>query len=169
MLLSNGFRDPPWEVPSSLVSNQSFVHYSTAEIFVYKTDYSAVFNCAAEDFYEFAVAHGIEEAFKVKVYYIHVALSNYLLRSTQCVMTTSSRTEALACLGELVLIDGSQYLGYGLLHQTVYHCGDSQKAHLAVILGDFYPFDRVRTVRAVHQGTDEFALLGQEPWEQLLA
>ena len=37
---------------------------------MYKTDHSAVFNGTAEDFYEFAMAHGIEEAFKVKVYYI---------------------------------------------------------------------------------------------------
>ena len=29
-------------------------------------------------------------------------------------------------------------------------------------------FDLVRTVRAVHQGTDEHVLIGQEPWEQQL-
>lgn len=46
--------------------------------------------------------------------------------------------------------------------------GDSQKAHLAVVLGYFYPLDGVRTVRAVHQGTDMFILVGQKPWEQLL-
>ena len=37
---------------------------------MYKTDHSAVFNGTAEDFYEFAMVHCIEEAFKVKVYYI---------------------------------------------------------------------------------------------------
>ena len=42
--------------------------------------------------------------------------------------------------------------------------GDSQKAHLAVVLGYFYPLDGVRTVRAVHQGTDMFILVGQKPW-----
>ena len=62
-------------------------------------------------------------------------------------MASSSRTEAVARLGELVLIDGSQYLVYGLLHQTVYYCRYSQQAHLAIVLGDFYPFDGVRTVR----------------------
>ena len=47
---------------------------------MYKTDRSAVFYRTAEDFYEFAMAHGIEEAFKLKVYYIFVAFVNYLLR-----------------------------------------------------------------------------------------
>ena len=47
---------------------------------MYKTDHSAVLDGAAEDFYEFAMAHGIEEAFKVKVYYIYVAFVDYLLR-----------------------------------------------------------------------------------------
>ena len=83
-------------------------------------------------------------------------------------MASSSRTEAVARLGELVLIDGSQYLVDGLLHQTVYYCRYSQQAHLAVVFGYFYPFHWVRTVRTVHQGTDEFILIGQEPWEQLL-
>ena len=52
------------------------------EIFVYKTDHSAVFYRTAEDFYELAMAHGVEEAFKVEVYYIGVALVDYPLRST---------------------------------------------------------------------------------------
>lgn len=47
---------------------------------MYKTDNSAVFDSTAEDFYEFAMAHGVEEAFKVKVNYIYVAFVDYLLR-----------------------------------------------------------------------------------------
>ena len=135
---------------------------------MYKTDNSAVFYRTAEDFYEFAMAHGVEEAFKVEVYYIGVALVDYPLRSTQCIMASSSRTEAVARLGELVLIDGSQYLVDGLLHHTVYYCRYSQQAHLAIVFGYFYPFHWVRTVSPVHQGTDEHILVGQEPWEQLL-
>ena len=83
-------------------------------------------------------------------------------------MASSSRSEAVARLGELVLIDGSQYLVDGLLHQTIYYCRYSQQAHLAVVFGYFYPFHWVWTVRTVHQGTDEQVLIGQEPWEQLL-
>ena len=52
------------------------------EIFVYKTDRSAVFYRTAEDFYEFAMAHRVEEAFKVEVYYIYVAFVDYPLRSS---------------------------------------------------------------------------------------
>lgn len=70
---------------------------------MYKTDHSAVFDGTAENFYEFAMAYSVEEAFKVKVYYIYVTLVDYPLRSTKCVMTSSSRTEAVARLGELVL------------------------------------------------------------------
>ena len=135
---------------------------------MYKTDNSTVFYRTAEDFYELAMAHGVEEAFKVEVYYIGVALVDYPLRSTQCIMASSSRSEAVACLGELVLIDGRQYLVDALLHHTVYHCRYSQQAHLAVVFGYFYPFHWVRTVRTVHQGTDEHILVGHEPWEQLL-
>ena len=52
------------------------------EIFVYKTYHSAVFYRTAEDFYEFAMAHRVEEAFKVKVHYIYVAFVDYPLRSS---------------------------------------------------------------------------------------
>ena len=114
------------------------------------------------------MAHSVEEAFKVKVNYIDVTFIDYLLRSSQCFMATSSRAEAVACLTELVLINRSQYLVDGLLHQAVYHCRYAQKAPLAVVFGYFYPLDWVRTVRAVQQGTNEFFLIGQEPWEQLL-
>lgn len=58
---------------------------------MYKTDHSAVFDGTAEDFYELAMAHGIEEAFKVKVYYIFVAFVDYPLHSTKCVMASSFR------------------------------------------------------------------------------
>lgn len=34
---------------------------------MYKTNHSAVFDGTAENFYEFAMAYGVEEAFKVKV------------------------------------------------------------------------------------------------------
>ena len=53
---------------------------------MYKTNHSAVFDGTAENFYKFAMAYGVEEAFKVKVYYIGVALVDYPLRSTQCII-----------------------------------------------------------------------------------
>ena len=49
---------------------------------MYKTDHSAVFYRTAEDFYEFAMDHRVEEAVKVKVYYIYVAFADYPLRSS---------------------------------------------------------------------------------------
>ena len=70
-------------VPSLARFKQTFVHYTTSEIFVYKTDNSTVFYRTAEDFYELAMAHGVEEAFKVEVYYIGVALVDYPLRSNR--------------------------------------------------------------------------------------
>ena len=62
---------------------------------MYKTDNSAVFYRTAEDFYELAMVHGVEEAFKVEVYYIGVALVDYPLRSTQCIMASSSLSELM--------------------------------------------------------------------------
>ena len=58
--------------------------------------HSAVIYRAAEDFYELAVAHRVEEAFQVKVNYIDIAFINYPLRSSQGIMAASSRTEAVA-------------------------------------------------------------------------
>ena len=97
--------------------------------------------------------------------YEQSAIRQNPLCSTQCIMASSSRTEAVARLGKLVLIDWSQCLVYGLLHQTVYYCWYSQQAHLAIVFGYFHPFHWVRMVRTVHQGTSEFLLNGQEPWE----
>ena len=58
------------------------VHYTTSKIFVYKTDHPSVFYGAAEYFYETAMVHRIEEAFKVKINYVFVAFINDLLRSS---------------------------------------------------------------------------------------
>ena len=58
---------------------QSFVHDSVSKVLVYKADYSAVFDGAAEYLYEFAVTNCIEGAFKVEVNYIFVAFVDYLL------------------------------------------------------------------------------------------
>ena len=104
---------------------------------MYKTDHSTVFYRTAEDFYEFAMVHGIEEAFKVKVYYIYVAFVDYPLRSSQCVMTSSSRTEAVARLGELVLIDGSQYLPqFGITECLIqYKCSENTPPPYAIRSG----------------------------------
>ena len=79
---------------------------------MYKADYPAVLDGAAEYLYEFAVAHGVKEAFKVKVNYIFVALVDYLLYFTECVQASPYRTEAEASLGELGLIDYRQHSNY---------------------------------------------------------
>ena len=65
------------------------------------------------------MAHRVEEAFQIKVNYIHVAGVYYFLCSSQGIMASSSRTEAEASRGELAFIDGSQGLVNGLLHHTV--------------------------------------------------
>ena len=70
---------------------------------MYKTNHSAVFDGTAENFYEFAMAYSVEEAFKVKVYYIYVTLGDYPLRSTKCVMASSSRTEAVGIPNRRIL------------------------------------------------------------------
>ena len=127
---------------------------------MYKADYSAVLYCAAKDFYEFAMTYRIEEAFKVKVYYIYVAVIDYTLSSSKRIMATFPRTEAIARLRELVLIDWGQRLADGLLHQTVYYRWDAQKAQIAVVLGHLCPLDWVWAVCAARQGTHEFILIG---------
>ena len=102
---------------------------------MYKADYSAVLYCAAKDFYEFAMTYRIEEAFKVKVYYIYVAVIDYTLSSSKCIMATFPRTEAIARLRELVLIDWGQRLADGLLHQTAITVGMPKRRRLPLSLG----------------------------------
>ena len=46
---------------------------------MYKTNHSAVFDATAENFYEFAMAYGVEEAFEVEVDYVLIALLDRLL------------------------------------------------------------------------------------------
>ena len=95
---------------------------------MYKADYSAVLDGAAEYLYEFAVAHCVEEAFEVEVNYVLVAFIDYLLHFSQCVKASSPRAEAEASFGELGLIDYCQYLVDGLLHHAVNHGRYAQQA-----------------------------------------
>ena len=71
-----------------------------------KAYYPAILYRAAEDFYEFAVAHCVEETLQVEVNHIDVAIIDYLLRTSQGIMAASSRAEAVASWRELTLIDG---------------------------------------------------------------
>ena len=71
-----------------------------------KAYHPAVLYRAAEDFYEFAVAHCVEEALQVEVNHIDVAFIDYFLRTSQGSMAASSRAEAVASWRELTLIDG---------------------------------------------------------------
>lgn len=115
---------------------QASVQYTTAKIFVYQTHTPSTLYSAAEYFYQLAMAYCIKETLKVEVNYISVALIHYLLRSSQRVMATPFRTEAITCHGELTLINWCQNLVYGLLHQSVYHGRNTQKAFLAIVLRD---------------------------------
>ena len=107
---------------------------------MYQADNSAIFYSTAEDFYEFAMIHGINEALEVKVYYVCVACVDYLLDSSYRIMAASSRAEAIASPGELFLIYRTQNLVNGLLHQTVYHGGDSYKGASCHCPWGFLPF-----------------------------
>jgi len=71
-----------------------------------KAYHPAILYRAAEDFYEFAMAHGVEETLQVEVDHIDVAIINYFLRTSQGIMATSSRAEAVASWRELALLDG---------------------------------------------------------------
>ena len=140
------FSVPPNDSLFFCHSRESVVYDSAWKVFVYKTDYPAVLDGVAEYLYEFAVTHGVKEAFKVKVNYIFVAFIDYLLYFPKRVQTSPSRTEAETSLGELGIIDYRQHLVDGLLHHTVNHSGYAQQAHLAALLGYLYPSYRIRTI-----------------------
>ncbi len=111
ILLKSGLNGPPWGSAFLTCIEHTFVHHTTAEIFVDKAYHPAILYRAAEDFYEFAMAHGVEETLQVEVDHIDVAIINYFLRNSQGIMATSSRAEAVASWRELALIDGG--LGSG--------------------------------------------------------
>ena len=68
-------------------------------------------------------------------------------------VSTLARTETITAFGKLTLINRHQCLVDGLLNQSVNHGGDSQLAHLAIILGVLYPTDGIGTVATVKQKT----------------
>ena len=82
ILLNNGLSGPPWGVPSSLASNKPLFITPLRRYLCIRLTTLPSFYRTAEDFYKFAMAHGVEEAFKVKVYYIYVAFVDYPLRSS---------------------------------------------------------------------------------------
>ena len=92
---------------------------------MYQTYYPSILYGTAEYFYQLAMTYRIEKAFKVEVDYIYITFTHYLLRLTESIMATPLGTEPVTCLGKLTLVYQRQHLVYGLLHQSVYHCGDS--------------------------------------------
>ena len=80
MLLNSGLSEP-WGVLLTCFK-QSVVYHTAMKIFGYQTAHSAIFNRVAEYFYEFTMAHDVQEAFLVEVNYRLVALIIYLLRSS---------------------------------------------------------------------------------------
>ena len=71
------------------------------------------------------MTYRIKEAFKVEIDYVFIAFIHYLLRSPKGIMAAHLGTETVTSLGKLTLVYRGQYLVYGLLHQTVYHSGDT--------------------------------------------
>ena len=82
MLLKSGLNGPPWGSAFLTCLEHTFVHHTTAEIFVDKAYHPTVLYRAAEDFYEFTVAHRVEETLQVEVNHINVAIIDYFLSTS---------------------------------------------------------------------------------------
>ena len=131
-------------LPCFLIS--AIYHYSAIEVFVYEGDNRTILYRPLQYLYHLGVVDGVEEAFKVYVNCIAVALTDYLRCLYQRFLTSSAGAEAVASLAELTFIDWGQYLGNSLLDYSVYYSRYPKQAFIAVVLGYLNPADGVRTI-----------------------
>ncbi len=109
-------------------------------------DYRIVLDCPLQYLYQLGMIDGVEEAFKVYVHRIAVALVDCLRHFHQCLLRSSVGAKAVTPLSELSLIDWGQHLGDCLLYHAVYDRGYAQQTFLPIVLGYLYPADGVRTI-----------------------
>ncbi len=131
-------------LPCFLIS--AIYHYSAIEVFVYEGDNRIVLYRPLQYLYHLGVVDGVEEAFKVYIHCIVVALIDYLRCLYQRFLPSSARSEAVTSIAELTFIDWGQYLGYRLLDYSVYNRWYSKLTRFAVVLGYLNPVDGVRTI-----------------------
>ena len=72
---------------------------------MYKTNHSAVFDGTAENFYEFAMAHGIEEESvrppRIRALSFHLIPTSFFRKLKETPPTVPNSYRALACLAAL--------------------------------------------------------------------
>lgn len=97
------------------------------------------------------VIDSIEKSFEIKIDHVAVALGNVALRLGYRLMSGTSRTEAVAVLGECRVPLLLENLQQGLLDQPVDDARHAELSDPALRLGDFDPLDRLWLVGSLEQ------------------
>ena len=143
-------------------------HQPCTQVLVDERHDTSVLDGVRKELNKLALVHRIKELLQVEIYTVHVAVVDDSLRALQGLVCAPARAETIAPVREFRLVHQAQYLRYGLLDDAVNNGGNAELAHLASVLGDFYPADGIRTVLAVQQTFNYFHLVASQIWEQLL-
>src|ERR1035438_10274067 len=111
--------------------------------------------------HQFVVIDSIEKLLQVEINHPAVAFCDVLLCLGHCLVRGSSRSKAVAVIGECRVPLLLQNLHHRLLDQAIQHRRDTKLSHPSVRLGDFHPPDRFRLVGPTQQ-------LFSERWPVLL-
>jgi hypothetical protein len=101
--------------------------------------------------HQFVVIDSIEKLLQVEINHPAVAFRDVLLCLGHCLMRGSSRSKAVAVIGERRVPLLLQNLHHRLLDESIQHRRDAKLSHPAVRLGDFHPPDRFRFVGPTQQ------------------
>ena len=112
--------------------------------------------------HQLALVDGIEELFQVHIHRPHFAGVQIFPAFLECIVGASFRSEAVTRLYEFRFVDWRQHLRNCLLDDTIYCGWDSQFSCLTIVLGDFYPSDRLRLVFASQNGLSDFLAVVSE-------
>src|SRR5690606_38338880 len=111
-----------------------------------------VLDCAREYFHQLARVYRVEELFQVHINGVAISGCDVVLAFGECLMGIAPWPEPVAAVAELGLVERNEYLGNGLPDNPVHYRGDAQLPFLPVVLGYFYPADRIGAVFAPQYG-----------------
>ena len=100
-----------------------------------------------------------------RIYTVFIAVVDDFLRLLQSLVRAPPRSEAVARFRKLRLVHYAQYLGYGLLGNTVNHGGYAELARLTSLFEYLYPTYGIGAVTAAQQTFSYFFLVFSQVWQ----
>ena len=132
-------------------ADQAVFHHSGLEKRPDQLEHTFIGHPRRDARHQAVVIDPVEKFFEIEVNHDAVARGNVLLRLGHRLMSGTSRSEAVAMLGERRVPLLLKNLQQGLLDQSVDDARYAELSDPAVRLGDFDPFDRLRLVGSREQ------------------